>query len=304
MLPEQDTTEWLDIRRNGIGGSDAGIIMGITPKKWGTRYKLYLEKLGVGAPRETTDAMRRGKLLEPMARQVFIEETGINMVPKMVWSETHPFMFASLDGMSDCGKYIFETKAPGKDDHAEAKAGRVPEKYKAQIQHYLAVTGAECCYYTSFALKEDVTPEISESFPYGRTENFESVLVKVTVDEVFQARLIEEESNFWKNHVEKFIPPEMEKEDYEQKEGEEWERLVSRYLELDQMIKESTKEKEETRELIIALCGSLNCRGAGIKVSKVAKPGAINYSSIEALKGIDLERYRKDPIEYWMITKE
>ena len=304
MLPEQDTIEWLDARREGIGGSDAGVIMGITPKKWGTKYKTYLEKLGVGARRVTTEAMKRGKALEPMARQAFIVKSGINMTPKMVWSQTHYFMFASLDGLSDCGKFILETKAPGRDDHAEAKAGRVPAKYKAQLQHYLAVGGYECCYYVSYAIKEGVTPQISEAYPYGKPEDFEIVTVIVKADEVFQERLIEEEGSFWKNHVEKFIPPEMEKEDYEQKEGDEWEGLVSKYLLLDKEIKDKTKEKEEARELIIGLCGSTNSRGAGVKVTRVAQPGRIDYTKIEALKGIDLERYRKDPIEYWQITKE
>ncbi|OHX19559.1 hypothetical protein BI344_17800 [Chromobacterium sphagni] len=43
--------EWLALRNTGIGGSDAGTVLGINPYK--TAYQLYLEKRGEIAADDT-----------------------------------------------------------------------------------------------------------------------------------------------------------------------------------------------------------------------------------------------------------
>jgi hypothetical protein len=44
--------------------------------------------------------------------------------------------------------------------------------------------------------------------------------------------------------------------------------------------------------------------GAGIRLSKIPRKGAVDYSQIECLKELDLEPYRKKSIEYWKIGVE
>ncbi|HSQ35834.1 MAG TPA: YqaJ viral recombinase family protein [Candidatus Binatia bacterium] len=173
---EQSSDEWLHWRRGGIGASDAPVIMGLSP--WQKEGELLLLKTGQKAERPANDAMQRGKRLEPLARQAYIEHTGIAVEPLCVQSSRHSWMRASLDGLSPDGGHVVEIKCPGEKDHSLAAAGTVPGKYYPQLQHILAVTGlAEIVYW---------------SFRFGHT-----VLLKVDRDESFIAELIEKEVAFW-----------------------------------------------------------------------------------------------------------
>jgi len=173
---EQSSAEWLSWRRNGIGASDAPVIMGVSP--WQKEGELLLLKTGQKAERPANGAMERGKRLEPVARKAYVSQTGIVVEPMCVQSREHAWMRASLDGLSDDGQHVVEIKCPGEKDHDLAAAGRVPDKYYPQLQHILAVTGLGEIYYWSFR--------------FGHT-----VLLKVERDGPFIAELIEKEVAFW-----------------------------------------------------------------------------------------------------------
>lgn len=173
---EQSSEAWLAWRREGIGASDAPVIMGLSP--WQREDELLLLKTGQKAERPANDAMERGKRLEPVARQAYVERTGIVVDPVCVQSRAHAWMRASLDGLSLDGNHVVEIKCPGEKDHSLAAAGTVPGKYFPQLQHILAVTGLAEIYYWSFR--------------YGHT-----VLLKVDRDESFIAELLEKEVAFW-----------------------------------------------------------------------------------------------------------
>ena len=59
--------EWLACRRQGIGGSDAAAVLGISPFR--TARDLYFDKLGfpIEAGEENWVALEMGRLLEPLA---------------------------------------------------------------------------------------------------------------------------------------------------------------------------------------------------------------------------------------------
>jgi putative phage-type endonuclease len=173
---EQSTEAWLSWRREGIGASDAPVIMGLSP--WQKEGELLLLKTGQKAERPANDAMERGKRLEPVARQAYVSHTGIDVAPVCVQSREHAWMRASLDGLSPDGSHVVEIKCPGEKDHSLAAAGTVPGKYYPQLQHILAVTGLGEIYYWSFR--------------FGHT-----VLLKVDRNEYFIAELIEKEVAFW-----------------------------------------------------------------------------------------------------------
>ena len=46
-VPDISHEQWLELRRTGIGGSDAPTIVGVNP--YSSRYALYLDKIGEGA---------------------------------------------------------------------------------------------------------------------------------------------------------------------------------------------------------------------------------------------------------------
>ncbi len=173
---EQSSGEWLAWRRGGIGASDAPVIMGLSP--WQKEGELLLLKTGQKAERPANDAMERGKRLEPVARQAYIEHSGIAVEPLCVQSRQNAWMRASLDGLSADGQHVIEIKCPGEKDHSLAATGNVPGKYYPQLQHILAVTGLAEIFYWSFR--------------FGHT-----VLLKVDRDEAFIDALIEKEVAFW-----------------------------------------------------------------------------------------------------------
>jgi len=173
---EQSTEEWLSWRRQGIGASDAPVIMGHSP--WQKESELLLLKTGQMKERPANGAMQRGKRLEPLARLAYVNHTGIDVAPMCVQSLAYAWMRASLDGLSADGRHVVEIKCPGEKDHQLADSGFVPEKYYAQLQHILAVTGlAEISYW---------------SFRFDHT-----VLLKIKRDEIFITGLVEKEAAFW-----------------------------------------------------------------------------------------------------------
>ena len=72
---EQNTTEWLNYRREGIGASDASIIMG--KSKYKTIQELWEEKTGLVEPDNKTNFIqKKGHDLEIKARYFIELETG------------------------------------------------------------------------------------------------------------------------------------------------------------------------------------------------------------------------------------
>lgn len=145
---------WLEYRKQGVGGSDMSVILGIS--KWRTPVGLWQEKTGRVTPARSEDnwAIAKGKFEEPELRRWFAKHHPELVVVKgtdiSLASVPHPFMHASLDGWL----YDPESESFGvlEIKTANAFAGRtewhdlnndlrIPDYYKAQVTHYLAVTG-------------------------------------------------------------------------------------------------------------------------------------------------------------------
>src|SRR5438034_10240332 len=125
-------------RRLGLGGSDAPIVMGVSPYR--TRYMLWAEKRGLIPHAPPNPAMARGTALEPVARAAYEREVGGLMFPCQMTHPEYPWMRANLDGLSPDATTFLEVKCPGQVDHALALKGEVPLHYMPQLQHYFAVT--------------------------------------------------------------------------------------------------------------------------------------------------------------------
>lgn len=183
--------EWLNERRSGIGGSDAAAILGLSP--WKTPLSVYLEKIGQAPERPDNDRMLWGRLLEPVIRQHYADQTGrVVRMPGtpygLVRSETHPFMLATIDGFTDDGR-ILEIKTAGSaDGWGEPGTDEVPEYYLPQVQHYLAVTG--------FAVADVAVLIGGHDFR----------IYHVEADKEFHDILIDVEASFWRC-VEQRVPP-------------------------------------------------------------------------------------------------
>ena len=140
--------EWLRWRTKGIGGSDVSVIAGVNPFR--SIFQLWLEKTGQVEPEETeNDNTHFGNVLEPVVKKEFSKRTGLKVRAKraLLQSEEYPFMLADLDGVIyENGKMnLFEAKTASAYKQEIWEKG-IPEEYVLQVQHYMAVTGAEKTY--------------------------------------------------------------------------------------------------------------------------------------------------------------
>jgi len=282
-MVKQNTPEWLEMRKKMVGASDAPIIMQVSP--YGTPYQLWEQKLDLAPPKEDTFAMREGRRKEDPARLELEKMTGLFFLPQVKFHRQFPWMMASLDCIDPEGKYIAEIKCPKEEDHAIALAGQVPDKYFPQVQHQLEVCELEMGYYFSF---------------YKTA----GVIVKVYRDDHYIKKMLEKEKEFW-DRLQEFTPPPMTEKDYEQKTDEKWLYTCEELLKIREQLKEievlEKREKQLEDELKI-LSNKRNCIGGGVKLTRFIRKGNVDYSCIPELKNVELESYRKPPIEAYRIS--
>lgn len=188
-------SDWLAVRRTGIGGSDAAAAVGLNPYK--SQLELWLEKTGRDAdlpkpdPNDTAEPIYWGTLLEPIVAAAYTQQTGhrVRKVNAVLQHPTIPFMLANLDreivGASDV--QILECKTAGEFGARHWQDG-VPEYVQLQVQHQLAVTGKQAA---------DVAVLLcGQKLEVHRIERDNDLI----------ARLIPLEAQFW-HHVETGTPP-------------------------------------------------------------------------------------------------
>ena len=144
----QTRQEWLEARRNGLGGSDAAVIMGVNP--WTSPYALWCDKRGLlNDADEQSERMMWGNKLEGVIAEHYTEVTQRDLKPgsNLQPSTERPHLFANTDrtiaGFDARGDGVYEGKTTSvynKDDWAD---GKVPLYYQCQGQHYAYVLGLE-----------------------------------------------------------------------------------------------------------------------------------------------------------------
>ena len=188
--------DWLEYRKQGIGGSDASVVCGISRYK--SPVEVWMEKTNQLQAQEAGEAAYWGTQLEPFVRAEFTKRTGIEVSRRseLLQSEEHPFMLANLDGICevpDVGTCIFEAKTA-----SAYKAGEwedtIPDEYMIQVQHYMAVTGYAGAYIAVLIG--------GNTFKWKFVER----------DEELISMLIELETDFW-NHVQDCTPPPLDGSD-------------------------------------------------------------------------------------------
>ncbi|MFM0753634.1 YqaJ viral recombinase family nuclease [Paraburkholderia strydomiana] len=187
--------DWLSVRKNGIGGSDAAAAVGLSP--YMSPLELWLIKTGRDAnlprsdPHDMTEPVYWGTLLEPIVAASYTKRTGnrVRRVNAILQHPTIPFMLANIDReVVGCGDVqLLECKTAGEFGARLWRDG-VPEYVQLQVQHQLAVTGKQ---------EADVAVLIcGQKLEVHRIERDDGLI----------ARLIELEAAFWR-YVETDTPP-------------------------------------------------------------------------------------------------
>lgn len=183
---------WLAWRKKGIGGSDVGAICGLN--KWKSPFAVYMDKLGLSEEREESQAAYFGKVLEDVVAKEFSLRTGLKVKKRnaMLQHEKYPFMLANVDRLIVGQKVGLECKTVSEFGKDEWLGEEIPESYLLQCQHYMAVTGYESWWIACLIG--------GNKFIYKEVKR----------DEELINYLIEIEKNFWVDHVEKQVPPEID----------------------------------------------------------------------------------------------
>lgn len=188
-MPRKD---WLNLRRQGIGGSDAGAVCGLNP--YASAMDVYISKKGEKPEQEDYDneAMKQGRDFEDYVAKRFSEATGLKVRRSnaVYANEEHPFMIADVDRMLVGHNIGLECKTASPYSANKWKDGHVPAHYLIQCYHYMAVLDADAWYIAVLI--------------YGREFNY----VKVERDEEIIQNLIQIEEKFWKDYVVPGILPE------------------------------------------------------------------------------------------------
>ncbi|BBB66557.1 endonuclease [Undibacterium sp. YM2] len=194
---ELSRDDWLTIRKQGIGSSDAGTAVGLNPYQ--SPLELWMIKTGRDAglpkidPNDETSPTYWGSLLEPIVAAHYTRRTG-NRVRKINAVLQHPdpdkfWMLANIDrevtGAPDV--QILECKTAGEFGVRLWREG-VPEYIICQVQHQLAVTGKTAADVCVLVCGQEIR------------------IYRITRDDELIARLIALERQFW-YYVETDTPP-------------------------------------------------------------------------------------------------
>lgn len=286
---DQGNFDWWEWRRGGIGSSDAPVVKGVSPYR--TPLMVYEEKVSGGEQKPANWAQQQGIDKEPEARARYELLHGDDMPAKLFEHSEHRFLRASLDGWNAGLRRVLEIKVPGREDHEMAKAGKVPGKYLWQVVHQMMVADALDAHYLSYYKKD-------------------AVVVRVERNAQLEAELLRVEIPFWKDHVLARVPPALSDRDFKLIRGKSASVLsgsLRKYLRLKSKMETLDAELEAARKAALAEVSALGhprIRCAGARLMQVTRKGNVDYSKIEALKGLDLEPYRKSPTTYWDIRPE
>lgn len=187
--------QWLQVRRGGVGSSDAAAAVGLSPHK--SQLQLWMEKTGRAGmlpATETSEDMSPtywGALLEPIVAAHYTRRTGnrVRRINAVLQHPQHPWMLANIDRevMGAADVQILECKTAGIHGAWLWRDG-VPEYVQLQVMHQLAVTGKQAA---------DVAVLIGGQ---------ELQIYRIERDEATISQLIELERQFW-DYVERDQQP-------------------------------------------------------------------------------------------------
>lgn len=256
-------------RSEGIGGSDASRIIN------GNWLDLYQEKVGLAEPADLSAVfpVQLGVLTERFHIEWQARRHNLTIIFPEVryYHATNAFMFTHLDGwITDKNTFIEAKHSNGRAVLREKAAYYMP-----QLQHAMAVTGTDNCYFSLIAGNEE--PE----------------WCVVARDSDYITRLIEMEASFWW-HVENRVPPEITPtgtqqemkrvaasvpidglKPYDMSTNNEWCAYAPDFLETKDAADIHEKAKRALKELVPV--DASECTGAGITIKR-DKRGSLRFS--------------------------
>ena len=255
--------EWLAERRNSIGGSELGAILGLNP--FCSPYTVWAIKTGLLDEDDDNEAMRQGRDFEDYVAQRFAEKSGLKVRREnaIIRNDAYPYIHANIDRKIIGINAGLECKTANAFAMKKFKGGEFPESYYAQCVTYMAVRefdryylaalilGIDFKIYQLTRIKDDICPEWCESSVYVEDEEIKA-LRQIAIE-------------FWEQNVQTGAPPQMDGTAStaetlnavypNSKPGAETdisdvETNIRNYVEIGATIKELQKEQERQKQKI------------------------------------------------------
>ena len=144
----EGSPEWLAARQGRVGGSDIGVILGLSPFE--TRAELLHRKAGLLAPKPTSAAMERGRLLEPAVLTWLTDRTKTTVAPDLsaatyvdADNDRH---LCNPDAVTACGALLeAKTTSDRTTSHGWGRAGtdQIPDHYLCQVTWTAGLIGLD-----------------------------------------------------------------------------------------------------------------------------------------------------------------
>lgn len=282
--------EWLEERRQSIGGSDASGILRLN--KFSSPYTVWADKRGLLPEKEDNEAMRQGRDLEDYVARRFMEKTGkkVRRENYMLRNPDFPFAHADVDRVivgEDAGLECKTTKSL---TFSKFKNGEFPTYYYVQCVHYLMVTGCQRWYLAVLVLGEGF------------------YVFTIERDEEEIKALAEAEAEFWNEYVVKGVTPGVDGAEptteavnavYNKCSGGSvgllgFDSDLEKYIEINEKIKELNAMKDEVANKIKCHLAEAD-EGESEKFKVTWKPQSRSKIDVERLAkdypSIDLARY-------------
>lgn len=83
-----------------------------------------------------------------------------------------------------------------------------------------------------------------------------------------------------------------------------WILAAEKLWEIKKQLKELEAKETHISQQLKQLSGNENTKGGGFVYEQTYRKGSIDYTAIPELDGVNLERYRKDDVPVWKLSKE
>lgn len=199
--------EWLELRSQYIGGSDAAAVVGMNA--FSSPYSLWAEKTGKQAGFSGNLATDVGTFLEEFIAQRFATVSGkkVRNCNQSFFNSKYPFAIANIDREVVGEDSGLECKSTSALSASRFKDSDIPANYYCQCVHYLAVTEKKRWFVAVLIGNSDFKVYLLTRYENDTCPEWCETMFHITDGEI--EALMNEEANFW-DHVVQDMPPEVD----------------------------------------------------------------------------------------------
>lgn len=281
----QSGKEWLEWRKNGVGASDIGIVMGSNTFK--TPLQLWEEKCGFKSEDYINAAMAHGIKNEGRARDWLNKNQQLNLEPRCIEDIEKSYFKASLDGYDAEKKVLAEIKCPVSDkvlDKARENSS-VPLYWQHQIQWQIMLSEPIRAFVALWDYRYD-----------------SCITIEAFAQPTLQKEMREKATEFWRQ-VQMGVPPKPAAKDYIRVEDPKLKELLEEFRDHNSVAKTADARKRELKKEIIEFGDDGNFTAYGFFMSRCAPHTTYDMEQMR-MDGIDVDGYVKknNGIGYYKIS--